>query len=89
MLQGCGQPVVLIGQAHRHAKIAAVKSFEGPAVANENAVAFENIPLYIYRTTALGTTLQPEVKLNEEVVGKAVPSPHAKIEGDNWKAPAG
>ena len=45
MLHGCDQPVVLIGQAHRHAKIPVVKPFEGPAVANENAIAFENIPL--------------------------------------------
>lgn len=29
--------------------------------------------IYIYRTTALGAAVQPEVKLNGEVVGKAVP----------------
>jgi len=29
---------------------------------------------YIYRTTALGAAVQPEVKLNGDVVGKAVPN---------------
>ena len=29
--------------------------------------------IYIYRTSALGAAVQPEVKLNGEVVGKAVP----------------
>lgn len=29
--------------------------------------------IYIYRSTALGAAIQPEVKLNGEVVGRAVP----------------
>jgi hypothetical protein len=29
--------------------------------------------LYIYRTTVLGAAVQPEIKLNGEVIGKAVP----------------
>ena len=30
--------------------------------------------IYIYRTTALGAAVQPEVRLNGEVVGSAVPN---------------
>ena len=42
---GGDQPVVLIGQSHRHAKIPVVKALEGPAVANEDAVALKDVPL--------------------------------------------
>jgi hypothetical protein len=33
----------------------------------------DNGRIYIYRTTALGTAIQPEVKVNDVVVGKAQP----------------
>ena len=29
--------------------------------------------IYIYRTSAFGAAVQPEIRLNEEVIGKAVP----------------
>lgn len=32
-----------------------------------------NARIYIYRTTALGAAVQPEVKVNDKVVGTAVP----------------
>ncbi|NKC16271.1 MAG: DUF2846 domain-containing protein [Gammaproteobacteria bacterium] len=38
------------------------------------AVAPDIGRIYVYRTAVLGAALQPEVKLNGEVVGKAVPN---------------
>ena len=37
------------------------------------AAAPENARIYIYRPGVLGAAIQPEVKLNGDVVGKAVP----------------
>jgi len=42
-----------------------------PSISN---IAPDNGRLYIYRISALGAAVQPEVKLNGEVVGKAVPN---------------
>jgi hypothetical protein len=41
-----------------------------PTVSNVNP---DDARIYIYRTTVLGAAVQPEVKLNGEVVGRAVP----------------
>jgi predicted small lipoprotein YifL len=45
---------------------------------SELAASMSNMPpdtgrLYVYRTIVLGAAVQPEVKLNGEVIGKAVP----------------
>jgi hypothetical protein len=39
-----------------------------------NEPAADKGRIYIYRTAVLGAAVQPEVKLNGEVVGKAVPN---------------
>ena len=38
-----------------------------------NEVPADSGRIYIYRTTALGAAVQPQVKLNGEAIGKAVP----------------
>ncbi|MCH9694338.1 MAG: DUF2846 domain-containing protein [Gammaproteobacteria bacterium] len=37
------------------------------------AVSADNGRIYIYRVSSLGAAIQPKVRINEEVVGKAVP----------------
>ena len=34
----------------------------------------DNGRIYLYRTAVIGTAVQPEIKLNGEVIGKAVPN---------------
>jgi hypothetical protein len=41
----------------------------------------DNSRIYIYRATTLGAAVQPEVKVNGEVVGKAVPNGFFYVDG--------
>lgn len=41
--------------------------------------------IYFYRTTVLGAAVQPEVQLNGEVVGRAVPKGFFFVDRPGWK----